>query len=123
MTYQKTATLEKTVNKGQRAVIVAVLAKAQGSLTAEQITERAVKTGQYNGKATKGHVNKWAMEKAGGNLGSVKYHLRHLIAEGRVKELAEKPAKKPRAAPETTPAQAEQAIEQMAEDLAAPDAA
>lgn len=103
MTYAKTATLEKTTNKGQRAVIVGVLAKATTPLTPEQITERAVKTGQYHGKATKGHVNKWAMEKAGGNLGSIKYHLRALVAEGRVKELNEAKPKREKKAKEGAP--------------------
>lgn len=114
MTFAKTAKIDSVQNKGQRAVIVAVLMEAKSPLTVEQIAERIVKKG-YQGKSRqKGQLSKWAMEKAGGFEGSVKYHLRYLIAEGRVKELNEaKPARKPKAdpttevAPEATPTPAE----------------
>jgi hypothetical protein len=106
MMITKTAKLEDVQNKGQRAVIVAILAKLTAPIDLTKLTEKAVATGQYNGKQSKGHVNKWAQEKAGGDLGSVRYHVKALAKEGRVKltdGVVQKPAKKQASTPAPAP--------------------
>lgn len=130
----KTQNLESKQNKGQRQVIVDVLARQNHAITVEELTKKVQATGKYNGKGTKGHVNSWAMEKAGGDLGSVKYHLRALAAEKRVtlsdglpkperKKKTETPATPAPAAQPETPGEAAKAIEQMEDEIGAADAA
>ena len=121
MLVMKTAKLEDVANKGQRAVIVKVLSKLTAPISVEKLTEKVIATGEYNGKGWKGTSAKvpgaWVSAKAGGDLGSVKYHLRYLAAEGRVKlqdgtEPA-KPAKKEKKA---------KAAEQPAPEVPQPEA-
>lgn len=106
MMITKTAKLDSIQNKGQRAVIVGVLAKLTAPISLEELTKKVVATGSYNGKGTKAHVNKWAQEKAGGDLGSVRYHLKALAKEHRVNLAdgtgAAKPKRQPKAKPEQT---------------------
>jgi hypothetical protein len=120
MIITKTKTLDSVQNKGQRQVIVEVLSKLSAPISAEELTKKVVATGRYNGKGTKAHVNKWAMEKAGGDLGSVKYHLKALAKEKRVTladgVVAEKRTRKPKA---EKPAEQAPPAEQPAEQVAA----
>jgi ribosomal protein L3 len=115
--FVKTPKLLEVTNKGQRDVIVQILAKQTNPISADDLAKKVDACGKYNGKGTKGHVNRWAMEKAGGTLGSVRYHLRHLIEEGRVKEVADAP-KKARKAKAEKPAEAAADLAQQQEQIA-----
>jgi hypothetical protein len=140
MLITKTAKLEDVANKGQRAIIVKVLSKLEKPITLEKLTEKVIATGEYNGKGWKGTTAKvpgaWVSTKAGGDLGSVRYHLRYLAAEGRVKlqdgvepVKPKKAAKKAKAAepapeiPSPEGQEAERELEELGEEVAAPDAA
>ena len=81
--------------KGQRQVIQDLIAKAKGTISEDKLIAKVEESGLYNGKGTKGNVNKWAQDKAGGIPGSVRYHLRHLEADGFIKRQLEE--KKPKA--------------------------
>lgn len=104
--------------KGQRQVICDILAKSAEPMSEEKLIAKVEATGLYNGKGTKGNVNKWAQEKAGGIPGSVRYHLRHLEADGfitrRLEDAKPKKEKKPKAAKAEAPA-----AEPVAEPVAA----
>jgi antitoxin MazE len=78
--YSKTSKLSNARFRGQKALVVEVLARCSTPVTLEALTPMVDQNGRYNAL-----LNEWAREN-GGVKGSVLYHLRALKRLGMVEE-------------------------------------